>query len=143
MWMWAALLILSNARANSIDDVYVRQLIRARSGHELLLSKDTFDSLKVSRLACRLQIERGFVPVGCYDRLHREKDWEGIDSSGPKVSELDRRCRMAARAFRLPHAKADLAHLSPTCRSFVDRARLVVAYRRELPPEWSEEWSED
>src|SRR5438477_488561 len=56
-------------RADGLDSWYLHQISRSQSGSEVEKSKTLYETLKVGRTACRIQLREHTVPSACYEVL--------------------------------------------------------------------------
>lgn len=65
-----------------LNETYVRRLTSVKNADSVEGLRREFDERRILRLGCRLQIERGLVPVSCYPETKAERQKLGPTSTG-------------------------------------------------------------
>ncbi len=119
------------AHANSLDHVLLRKIANAKGPHEVERIREAGDKIRITRLACRLQLERRLIPQACYEALSLEKAF-GLHTDREQLAlqihELDVRCFAAARD-RIPPADLRSTGLSIPCQNAIKKAVELGQYR--------------
>lgn len=124
-----ALVLSLSVAAAKLDREVSRRLATARTANEANQIMITAESIRVARLACRIQINEKRIPEACYQALKLEKNF-GLFSRERTEQDLDRRCEAASRRLRKPSG-IDSKWLSPACRDSLRRAEELLAYKLE------------
>jgi len=124
---------LASARATGLEAQIAAKLMSARSPAELQTAQRLFESLRITRLACQIQLREKSVPFACYQvylleralGLHKQRQ-----EQARLMRELDALCSETASKLNVP--AFPLENLSANCRQQVQTARSIQRYR-ELP----------
>jgi len=123
-----------------VEQEYAQRLSRSRSAAHIAQLKREFETLKVTRTACRLQLNQKQLPLACYEALAAEIRWglhPGHETRRHLVLRLDELCRQAAHALNLAKNPVLPPDISAACRKEVAQAQLIQKYR-EGRTAWSE-----
>jgi hypothetical protein len=132
------ILYVSSARADDLEQIYVKRIAHARSAAEITQLETLHERTQIARRACRIQIEKELAPLACFESLDFETKW-GLHTPKSRLDltfALDRLCAQASAHLKIPPRIQVDKHLSPNCRRSVERAMEVRSYREERF--WSE-----
>lgn len=139
MKMILLLIMALAAGARTLDQDFARRLTRTRSVHEIEKLRRDFESLRIARAACRLQLRDLTLPTACYESLHLETAWGLHPRSTERQNlrrKLDEICARISTDLKVHRDPGRDAFLSSECRKRVNEARAVLIYK-ERRPRWS------
>lgn len=121
------IVISAHASAATAERQYAESLLRAKSTAEVERVSAAFDELRLSRLACHIQLRERAVPVSCYQALHLENraHLHSAAQSRSLLLKLDKLCLEVHGGAGLP----ERPDVSPTCARHVALLRKVENYR--------------
>lgn len=125
---------LGEASGSTMDQLFLRKMNRARTPSEITLLKSEFDSLKVARRACKIQLREGDLPSACYEALKLEQNWGIPHSKHAVLTKLDQLCTESSRQLRVSAKMSEISALSPACRRNARAALNILDYRAQRRP---------
>lgn len=122
------------ASGGTLDQLFLRKMNHARTPSAINRIKSEFDSLKIARRACKIQLREGDLPSACYEALKLEQDWGVTHSRRAALTKLDQLCAESSRQLRVSAKLSETSALSPPCRRDTRAALSILDYRTQGRP---------
>ncbi len=139
MFLWALIplcLYINAVSALTLDAAYVKRLSQAKSARQIRTLTKSYELLRESRKACRIQLRTKTIPLACFETLMLERHWKiGSGQTAEIKRKLDKACLESQ--LQIDERAIIPAETSPRCRAHVIEARRIQSYRGDGPG-WSE-----
>lgn len=124
-----------------MTDALLTLLLHTTKPRDVAKLVNQYESLRVSRMACKFQLSDKIVPTECYSTLRLEKDLGLTNAAKGRALEkqLDVLCKkmsVGASSGKNPDLPRSSVDLSTYCRSEIEKMRAIVRYKHG-----SETWS--
>lgn len=115
----------------SVDQIFIKQLNFAKNQAQVERLQESYQLLKISREACKRQLQRSDIPTACYEALYLEHKWGLSDSKTTDIrAKLDTLCKQSSMTHRFLEKMTPQANqTSRNCQRSVAIAEKIKRYR--------------